>query len=353
MNRFVSKVMKDNGLDAIVFTNHYNIRYLTGYTGDTGILLLTAKKGFLLTDFRYIFQAENEAKDVEVEDVAKNGYTGLMKQIFADNGVKTAGFEGEHTLFSELSGWKKKCRGVKFVDVDAQLSELRIIKTPEELEKLRMAEHIGDLAFEDILKYLKPGVTELEIAARLEFSLKMHGAEAISFDPIVASGVNSSMPHAIPSGKKIEKGDFVTMDFGCKYQGYCSDMTRTVVVGKASDKQKKVYNKVLEAQLAVLSKLKPGLTGVEIDKIARDIIDASEFKGSFGHGLGHGVGLYIHETPNANARYDKKMKAGMTLTDEPGIYLAGFGGVRIEDMGAFTAKGFENFAKSPKELIEL
>ena len=168
MNKYVSKVMKDNGLDAIIFTNCYNIRYLTGYTGDTGVLVVTAKKCYLLTDFRYIFQAENEAKGAEVADVAKLGYSGLIKQIFADNGVKAAGFEGEHIMFSQIAAWKKKCRGVKFFDVDEALAELRIIKTADELEKLKMAEHIGDLAFEDILKYLKPGVTELEIAARLE-----------------------------------------------------------------------------------------------------------------------------------------------------------------------------------------
>ncbi len=353
MNKNLAKIMKDKGLEAVVISNMYNMRYLSGYKGDTGLLVLTGKQSYILTDFRYIFQAEEEAKDCTVIDIAKNGYAGTLKQLFADHKVKTVGFEGEHTLCAQRDAWKKKCRGVQFVDIEDELADLRIIKTPEELEKLRQAEHIGDLAFAEILKYIKPGVTELEIAARLEFTMKMLGAEGNSFDPIVASGVNSSKPHAVPSNKKIEKGDFVTMDFGCKFDGYCSDMTRTIVVGKASDKQKDIYNTVLRAQLAVLDKLKPGRTGIEIDKIARDIIDEAGYQGCFGHGLGHGVGLFIHETSNANMCYDKKMKANMTLTDEPGIYISGFGGVRIEDMGAFTKDGFENFAKSPKELIEL
>jgi len=353
MNKTISKLLKDKGLDAIVFTNQYNIRYLSGYKGDTGLLVQTAKKQYLLTDFRYIFQAEEEAKDAEVVDIAKLGYAGALKEIFAGNNVKTTGFEAEQTLCAQRDAWKKKCRGVSFVPVDEELADLRIIKTPEELEKLRRAEAIGDAAFIEILKFIKPGVTELQIAAKLEYTMKMLGAEGNSFDPIVASGVNSSKPHAVPTNKKVEKGDFLTMDFGCKFDGYCSDMTRTIVVGKASDKQKDIYNTVLKAQLAVLDMLKPGRTGIEIDKVARDIIDDAGYKGCFGHGLGHGVGLFIHETPNANMRYDKKMKANMTLTDEPGIYISGFGGVRIEDMGAFTKDGFENYAKSPKELIEL
>ncbi len=353
MNKTLSKIMKEKGLDAILLSNPNNIRYVSGYRGDTGICVITAKNSYVLTDFRYIYQAQDEAKGSDVIDVAGLGYAGNLKKIFEDHGVKTVGFEAEHTLCAQRDAWKKKCRGVQFVDIETELLELRIVKTPEELEKLRQAEHIGDLAFAEIIKYIKPGVTELEIAARLEFTMKMLGAEGNSFDPIIASGVNSSMPHAVPTTKKIAKGDFVTLDFGCKYQGYCSDMTRTVVVGKASEKQKKIYNTVLTAQLAVLDKLRPGLTGIEIDKIARDIIYEAGYEGCFGHGLGHGVGLNIHEAPNANIRYAGKMREGMTLTDEPGIYISGFGGVRIEDMGAFTKKGFDNFATSPKELIEL
>ena len=183
--------------------------------------------------------------------------------------------------------------------------------------------------------------------------MKMHGASGISFDPIVASGRNSSMPHAIPSNKKLEVGDFVTLDFGCKYNGYCSDMTRTVVIGKASDRQKHIYDTVLQAQRAVLEQVKPGMTGVEIDAIARNVIYEAGYEGCFGHGLGHGTGLNVHESPRASLRYDKQVTTGMTLTVEPGIYVKDFGGVRIEDLIVFNETGYENLTFSPKHLIEL
>ena len=246
-----------------------------------------------------------------------------------------------------------KDKGIELKPLNDVLMKPRQIKTPEEIELLRQAEHIGDLAFEDILGILKPGMTELEVAAELEYSMKKHGAEGFSFDTIAASGKNSSMPHAIPSEKKLENGDFLTMDFGCIYKGYCSDMTRTVCIGKASDEQKKIYNIVLSAQLAVLENLKPGMMCKDVDRIARDYITAQGYGEYFGHGLGHGVGLYIHESPAFNTRDTSIVKAGMIETDEPGIYLPNKFGVRIEDMILITEDGCEPLAHSPKNLIEL
>ena len=196
-------------------------------------------------------------------------------------------------------------------------------------------------------------MTELEVAAKLEYIMKLNGADKLSFESIVASGINSSKPHAEPGRKKIETGDFLTMDFGCVYQGYCSDMTRTIVVGKASEKQKEIYNTVLKAQLAVLDMLKPGLKGKEYDKVARDVIYGAGFEGYFGHGLGHSVGLEIHENPRFSMIEEDIVEAGMIMTVEPGIYIPDFGGVRIEDMVVLTEDGYENLTHSRKELIEL
>jgi Xaa-Pro aminopeptidase len=218
---------------------------------------------------------------------------------------------------------------------------------------IKKAEAIGDAAFSEILPYIKPGTTELEVAARLEFIMKMKGVQNLSFPSIVASGINSSMPHAVPSQKKIETGDFVTLDFGCTCEGYCSDMTRTVVVGKASDKHKEVYQLVLEAQMAALDFIKAGYQGKEIDKVARDIIYKAGYEGCFGHGLGHSVGLNVHENPRLSPMEEEIIQEGMTETVEPGIYIKGFGGVRIEDLVVVTGTGCENFTHSPKNLIEL
>ena len=343
--------------DAVLVSDPFNIRYISGYTNDTGVLLITKEVAYLLTDFRFLFQAQREvAPGIQVVDMTPHGYQELVAQLCMQlTPVKTLALEAFKLSYSDYCAYADRLKksNVSVVPVPNYLSELRWIKTPDEIEKLRMAEHIGDLAFSEILPYVKPGVTELELAARLTFSMQLHGASGNSFPPIVASGVNSSMPHAMPSEKKIETGDFVTMDFGCIYQGYCSDMTRTVVVGKADEKQRHIYETVLLAQTEALKALRPGKTGKEIDAVARNIIDKAGYEGCFGHGLGHSVGLQIHEEPNCNARDSRVLKTGMLMTVEPGIYVKDFGGVRIEDMVVLTEDGYENLAHSEKKLIEL
>ncbi len=349
----VFQVMKDLNCEAIMIANRHSLRYITGYCGDTGIAVITNDKRVIFTDFRYIYQAQAEAKDYEILEIEQTGYAKSIAKFLKEEKITRVAFDEEQTSYSQYSKYVVEFAGIDLIPYSNQLDSLRMVKTQEELECIKEAEHIGDLVFEQILKEIKPGVTELEIAAKLEYLLKSNGAEGISFDPIVASGVNSSMPHAVPSHKKIEVGDFVTLDFGCVYRGYCSDMTRTIVVGKASEKQKEIYNTVLKAQLAVLDQLKAGMQGKQVDAIARDIINAAGYEGCFGHGLGHSVGLFIHESPRASQKAEEILGENMTLTVEPGIYVKDFGGVRIEDLVVVTKDGCINFTSSPKELIEL
>lgn len=349
----VYEIMDQAKVGAIIISNRYNRRYLTGYCGDTGIAYISKTKKVILTDFRYVYQAEAEAEGFEVMDITDIGYPQGLAELAAADQVSAVGFEEEEIDYAQYKGYVEKLGNISFVPMKDELANLRMVKTAEELEYIKMAEHIGDIAFTKILDEIKPGVTEIEIAAKLEYLMKTNGAEGLSFDPIVASGINSSMPHAVPGHKKIETGDFLTMDFGCKYHGYCSDMTRTIVVGKANEKQKEIYNTVLKAQLSVLDELKAGMKGNAIDKIARDIIYAAGYEGCFGHGLGHSVGLFIHENPRASMKAEAPVMENMTLTVEPGIYVRGFGGVRIEDLVVVTSDGCENFTFSEKKLIEL
>lgn len=367
-----NKLMKNANVDALLITDPYSLRYYTGFRGGEGVALITYKYSLvLITDSRYTEAAEKECyKGFKVRQFDNNiSIYDILMEYIVDDMVAKIGFENEsisYSLFTKIT--KNICDEDKYnemkvdkeYDLEISFEPLndvllvpRQIKSKDEIELLREAEHIGDMAFNDILNILKPGMTELEVAAEIEYSMKKHGAEGLSFDTIAASGVNSSMPHAIPSGKKIEDGDFLTMDFGCRYKGYCSDMTRTVCIGKASDEQKKIYNIVLSAQLAVLDGLKPGMKCKDVDRIARDYIAGQGYREYFGHGLGHGVGLYIHESPAFNTRDESIVRPGMIETDEPGIYLPGKFGVRIEDMILITEDGCESLAKSPKELIEL
>jgi Xaa-Pro aminopeptidase len=349
----VMEVMKQRNFDAIMISNRYNMRYVSGYCGDTGIVVITNQDKLIFTDFRYIYQAQTEAKEYEVIDIGNDSYAKAIANELIKRQISKVGFDEEEISYATYRKLCKEFVGMELTAYSDDLAKLRMVKTAQELASIKEAEHIGDVVFSQIINDIRPGVTELEIAAKIEYLFKTNGAEGSSFSPIVASGINSSMPHAIPSRKPIELGDFVTLDFGCIYEGYCSDMTRTIVVGKASDKQKEIYETVLRAQTAVLEQLKAGMRGMEVDKIARDIIYQAGYEGCFGHGLGHSVGLFIHEAPRASSKTEDIIKENMTLTVEPGIYVRDFGGVRIEDLVVITKEGYENFTHSPKELIEL
>lgn len=349
----VQKLMSKLSVDAVLVSNGNNMRYISGFAGETGYLYVSEHRHAVITDFRYTIQAEIEAEGYEIITIGNGGYEEAINDILRTDGITRLGFEAEDMLFANYHKLKEKLQVGDLVPIAHDITAMRRIKTPKELEYIKQAEAIGDQVFSDILMFIKPEMTELEIAARIEYLLKLKGAQSLSFPAIVASGINSSMPHAVPTQKKIAIGDFVTMDFGCVYEGYCSDMTRTIVIGKASEKQKEVYRTVLEAQTAALDFIKAGYQGKEIDKVARDLIYGAGYEGCFGHGLGHSVGLHIHENPRLSMLEDSVIEAGMTETVEPGIYIKGFGGVRIEDLVVVTKDGHENFTFSEKRLIEL
>ena len=350
----LDELLQSKKMDAVLVSDGYNMRYLSGFTGATGYLLVTRNSKTLFTDSRYTIAAKAQAPDYTVVEVGSNrDYCAVINQVLAAEQVKVLGFEALQVRYSEYMDLREHLKVKELVPLKGELARLRRIKTKEEIAFMRQAEHIGDLAFEEVLRHIRPGVTEIEIAAKLEYIMKLNGADKLSFETIVASGVNSSKPHAEPGHRRIEKGDFVTMDFGCVYKGYCSDMTRTVVVGKANKQQKTIYSTVLKAQIAVLDMLAPGLHGKEYDAVARKIIYEAGYEGCFGHGLGHSVGLEIHENPRFSMIEEDIIEAGMIMTVEPGIYVPDLGGVRIEDMVVITEDGYENFAHSSKELIEL
>ena len=350
----VQSVLEDRKIDAILVSDGYNMRYISGFTGATGFLFISKNSRKLFTDSRYTVAAKTQAPDFEVTivDGARN-YSALINSAIEADGVQTLGFEANNFTYAQYENFKKNLNVKELVPVGNDLSLLRVKKTEEEIANLRQAEHIGDIAFNEILGYLKPGATELEIAAKLEYIMKCNGAEKLSFETIVAAGVNGSKPHAEPGNYKIQSGDLVTMDFGCVYNGYCSDMTRTVCVGKANAKQREIYDIVLKAQTTVIEGLKPGMKGKEYDKIARDIIAEAGYGQYFGHGLGHSVGLEIHEDPRFSVSEERIIEPGTIITVEPGIYIPDFGGVRIEDMLVITEDGYEDFAHSRKDFIEL
>ena len=363
------RIINDQNIAGVILTDGYNIDYLSGYKGHTGMLLVMCEEAYILTDSRYIEQAQLEAPCCQCVDIGMDGYSKTVKKLIDEKlatkeisiedtvidqaYIPVFGFEDKsisYTQYKALSDILKDT--VKLQELGDVINKLRMIKSKDEIDLIAMAENIGDQAFNHIINYIEVGMTEKQVALELEYTMKSLGADGLSFDTIVASGTNSSMPHAVPSDRVIEAGDFVTLDFGCIYKGYCSDMTRTVYMGdELTEEQLEVYTTVLNAQKEALKAIKPGVICSDVDKIARDYIASAGYGEYFGHGLGHGVGLFIHEEPRFSRTCDVVLEPGMVLSVEPGIYLPGKFGVRIEDLIVVTEDGYENMASSPKVLI--
>ncbi len=338
---------------AVLIFTPVNRRYLTGFASSLGYLLLTSKGNILFVDSRYYEAAGKRAEGAEVRQFTK--IFDQLQEALAEAGAEKLLIETEVSVdFYQRLRSKLAVRVTPSAPLTGRLLQLRSVKKKEELESIVCAQRIAEKAFDDILQFIAPGVSEKEIAALLEYKMKQHGAEGIAFDTIAVSGANSSLPHGVPTDKVVAKGDFVTMDFGAVINGYCSDMTRTVAVGYVTDEMAKVYETVLNAQENVIKTLSAGITCKQADSAARDIITAAGYGEYFGHSTGHGVGLEIHEQPNLSPAADKiKLRTGQIVTDEPGIYLPGKFGVRIEDMLLIRKNGCKNLTKAPKHLIIL
>lgn len=339
------------GIDGILITSPYNRRYISNFTGTAGIVLISADKALFITDFRYVEQAQKQCEGFEIikfSDTLPKEVAEQAKKI----GIQKLGFEEDYLTYSSFKVYEKEVEA-ELVPVSGLIEKLRLIKTDSEIKILKEAADIADAAFKHILDFLRPGKTELEVSNELEFFMRKAGAISSSFDTIVASGYRSALPHGVASDKVIEKGDMVTLDFGAYYKGYVSDITRTVAVGEPDAKLKEIYQIVLDAQLRGIDGFRPGMTGKEADALTRDYITEQGYGEYFGHSTGHGIGLEVHEGPALSLKSDIILEPGMVVTCEPGIYIPGLGGVRIEDDTLITKDHNERLTHSTKDLIIL
>ncbi|MCE5089768.1 aminopeptidase P family protein [Staphylococcus devriesei] len=346
----VREILKQQNLDAIVILSDYNRRYLSGFTGTSGALVITSTQNQLITDFRYIEQATNQATNFEIVNRSE-GLIDEIKSIITKLNLQRVGFEGHLISYDTYQSLNKT--SATLISIGEVIEEIRQIKSPEEIEKIKYAAKIVDDTYNYILEVAKAGMTEKELKALLESKMLHLGAEGPSFDTIVASGYRGALPHGVASDKVIEQGDMITLDFGAYYEGYCSDITRTFAIGEPDPKMKEIYNIVLESQIKAINEIKPGMTVQEADALSRDYIDAHGYCQEFGHSLGHGIGLDIHEGPLLSKNAKGTIQVNNCVTIEPGIYVDGLGGVRIEDDILITENGCEVFTKCTKDLIIL
>ncbi len=339
-------------LDGVLITNLRNVRFLSGFTGSAATLLITQDKAQLFTDGRYTLQATQEAVDYQV----------LVPQQFSDdplaaqiNGhVHKLGFEGACVTVLTYDRWKKRFNpSLQLVPCEEIIEPMRLVKDEGELQTIAHACQIADDTFQAILPKIHAGLSEIELCIQIEFMMRQMGASRPSFDTIIASGERSAMPHAEPSGRLLQSGDMITMDFGAECRGYCSDITRTVALGPVSDELRHIYDVVLKAQMAALDVIKPGMTGKEVDAVARQVITEAGYGDKFKHGLGHSLGLEVHDGKGLSTLSELVLRPGMVMTVEPGIYIDGIGGVRIEDDVVITESGCECLTYSPKEFMQL
>jgi len=339
-------------LDALLISSPFNRRYVTGFTGTAGWAVITQSQAWLVTDFRYVRQAEQQAMEFEVVRHEGNPLE-LIRDKLGAAGIRNMGFEKHHVPFADYETYERTFAGIELVPTGNVIEKLRGIKDEEEQRCIRKAIEITEQAFAFILDVMKPGVTEREVATELEYFMRKKGAVSSAYPTIVASGARSALPHGLASDKPLGMNEFVTLDFGANYDGYCSDLTRTVFIGKPTERHREIYGIVLDANKSVLEGLKPGMTGKEGDALAREYISRRGYGEYFGHGLGHAFGLEIHEPMRFSQQTEDRLEPGMIMTVEPGIYLPDFGGVRIEDNILVTDTGIEVLTTSNKELIVL
>ena len=340
--------------DCALITSDINRRYFTGMKSSAGIVLAFPEKLYLLIDFRYIEKARATVKNAEVIELTTANLQ--ITEILKKHGAKTMAIESETMTVKTFNSYQHFFKEISIDDSDNlsnSINHLRMIKNETEIENIRKAQEIAEKSLDELLTFIKAGKTEREIANELNRLMFKNGAEDLSFETIVLSGKNTSMPHGVPSDKTVQKGEFILMDFGAVWNGYHSDMTRTICLGEPDEEMKNVYNIVLEAQLAGINSARAGMTGSELDKISRDIITKAGYGENFGHSLGHGVGLEIHEKPNASPNFHSVLEKNSVVTIEPGIYIAGKFGVRIEDFVILTENGCDNLTKYAKNIISL
>lgn len=357
MKKLILKQVRDKmselNIDSLIINGSSNIRYLTGFRGDFGYAVVTRSRAVFLTNPLYIEDARSSVADlfeiVEVEQDIFNNISSFGRSFWGN----TTGFEEEKTTFASYFRLKKVLTGHKLIPTVNFIEEFRESKHDQEVDAVKRAQAVAELVFSEILSRVREGVEERDLAIEIDYRFRKAGGERPAFETIVTSGPNTSKPHAIPTRRKLKHGDFVLFDMGTIVDGYASDMTRTVVLGKADDEQRKVYAAVLNAQTAALEAVAPGTECAHVDSIARTVIDTAGYGDRFVHSLGHGVGLDVHENPYLSKRSKQELREGSIVTVEPGIYIPGWGGVRIEDMVLVKQGGCENLTGTPKELIEL
>ncbi len=355
MSRFdkIAARLGDYGLDAMMITSEPNRLYATGFHSTAGMAIVTTAGSYFFTDSRYIEAASKRIDNCQIlENTREKPMSMLAEEVIARHGIKRLGFEESYTTVEEYDLWREKL-SCELVPAAGLLGELRAVKDQGEIDTMIAAQRIAEKALTEVLNFIKVGRTEKEIAAFLQYQMLLGGAEKMSFDPIVVSGANSSMPHGVPTDKPVASGDFITMDFGCIYGGYCSDMTRTVAVGSVTEEMDKVYHTVLRAQLEGIAATKAGVAGKTVHEAGAAVIREAGYGAYFGHGFGHSLGVEIHESPNASPANDKPLPAGAVISAEPGIYLPGRFGVRIEDVVVVKEGGCEDITLAPKELLIL
>ena len=353
----LQSTMKEKSTEAILVSSEINQRYLSGFSYTDGYMLVLPDAAYLITDFRYIEAARTVVNQEECQVVLPDTRMfAYIQKLLTNHGIKVLTFEESEASYALYTRLCESFEGVTILSgASAMLDALRLYKDEDEIAAMTRAQAVTDAAFAHILNFITPDRTEIEVALELEFFMRAHGSEGTACEAIAVSGTNSSRPHGTPRDVKLEKG-FFTMDFGARVDGYCSDMTRTVVIGKADEEMKRLYNTVLLAQTSAIDALRAGMKCFDADKVARDIIENAGYKGCFGHSLGHGVGLFIHETPRLSpaSAESELLLPGHVVTVEPGIYIEGKYGCRIEDMVTVLADGtIHDFTQSPKELIEL